>query len=226
MIQKNAWVDLWTFLNGLGIAIPESAKAALEKDLSFFLQILQDKNEQINLTAIKSQEEALWKHLADSLAVLQLEPLGALLDWGSGGGFPGLPMSIYRKYTGDSSPIYYLDSVGKKLKCIEEFSLRLGLSTEASECFFHMRGEAFLQMVPSPRVDTIIMRAVAPPEEAVKWLSKKVSRWVFMSSPAQIEKWRAQEKKARSRDFSIERTVSYSLPHGMGERALLVLSSV
>jgi len=55
-------------------------------------------NARTNLTAIKTDEEALLKHYADSIVMTEVLPeSGRILDVGSGGGFPGLPLAVVRE---------------------------------------------------------------------------------------------------------------------------------
>ena len=74
-------------------------------------------NEKMNLTAIKDAEDIILKHIADSATVIKYIPQKAkLLDVGTGGGFPALPIAIFRPDVN----VYALDSTLKKLKYIEE----------------------------------------------------------------------------------------------------------
>ena len=74
-------------------------------------------NEKMNLTAITDAEDIILKHIADSATVIKYIPQKAkLLDVGTGGGFPALPIAIFRPDVN----VYALDSTLKKLKYIEE----------------------------------------------------------------------------------------------------------
>lgn len=74
-------------------------------------------NENVNLTAITNGEDVALKHIADSATIITHIPQNArLLDVGTGGGFPALPVAILRP---DVS-VYALDSTLKKLKTIDE----------------------------------------------------------------------------------------------------------
>lgn len=85
-----------------------------------------EKNKHINLSAIREMD-AIWeKHIIDSLAPLkwiQEENPKTILDMGTGGGFPSLPFAIVLPQTN----IFPVDSVVKKLKCVEEFAQQLSL---------------------------------------------------------------------------------------------------
>ncbi|PID87544.1 16S rRNA (guanine(527)-N(7))-methyltransferase RsmG [Candidatus Gracilibacteria bacterium] len=89
-----------------------------------FLDLFIEKNSQINLSAIRKVEDIIEKHFIDSIMLnVFLDLKGNVGDVGTGGGFPLIPLAITNKnvnFTG-------IDSVGKKLKAIDEFVLKLGL---------------------------------------------------------------------------------------------------
>jgi 16S rRNA (guanine527-N7)-methyltransferase len=86
--------QLQSSLAALGLELPEATRASLLR----YLEILLRENEKINLTAIKTVEEGVAKHLVDSLSALSLEAMSAkprnLMDLGSGGGMPGLALAL------------------------------------------------------------------------------------------------------------------------------------
>jgi 16S rRNA (guanine527-N7)-methyltransferase len=87
-------------LNKLGIVLDKAIQTSLLK----FLDVLLRENEKINLTAIKTIDEGISKHLVDSLAALLLAPLNdsprtaplQVMDLGSGGGLPGMALALAR----------------------------------------------------------------------------------------------------------------------------------
>ncbi len=86
--------DLAAGLAGLGLS---SLAPDVRTRLIDHVRLLLAWNEAINLTAIRSPEAALREHVLDSLAavpVLRGRALDALLDLGSGGGFPGIPLAL------------------------------------------------------------------------------------------------------------------------------------
>ena len=97
-----------------------------EEKLQGYMEKLLKWNESINLTAIKDEEEFVIKHYADSLAVLDLveyEDAEKIIDLGTGGGFPGIPLAIFspeKKFT-------LVDSLGKRLKVIDDIAGELGI---------------------------------------------------------------------------------------------------
>lgn len=87
-------------------------------------------NERVNLTAIRSPEEGLRLHVIDSLLALpevEQSPDGPMLDIGSGGGFPGIPLALA---SGRRTTL--MDSVSKKMTIVGEFLSESGLASQIS----------------------------------------------------------------------------------------------
>ncbi|MGZ3712663.1 MAG: RsmG family class I SAM-dependent methyltransferase, partial [Bdellovibrionota bacterium] len=101
MITKKDWEELSSFLKERGDKSGTCENAAFRAACEHYLKILLQKNEVLNLTAIRDLEVAFWKHLADSLVLLGWEPLGKVCDWGSGGGLPGIPLALSRVSRGE-----------------------------------------------------------------------------------------------------------------------------
>lgn len=221
LISSPVWLEITNFLLDLGADPKFFEGDVLRRDSSKYLSLLLAKNEQVNLTAVRDEVSATWKHLADSLSILSLEPMGSAVDWGSGGGLPGIPLALARRAAGISSPVFFLDSVGKKVRAVEEFCDALSLSSCRG---FHGRGEEFLKSNPFGAVDTVLMRAVAPAERAVHWISPRAKNWIFLLGPMQLDEWKKQDAVLKSRGMQIAQTKSFLLPHEMGSRVLLKIS--
>ncbi len=90
-----------------------------------FVEMFLEKNNHINLSAIRDEEGTWEKHIYDSLAaaplVREIQPK-KILDMGTGGGFPTIPLSICFP----EKKFYPVDSVQKKLKVVSEFAENLG----------------------------------------------------------------------------------------------------
>lgn len=98
-----------------------------KKKLEYLCNIFEEKNKHINLSAIRDTEGIWEKHILDSLSALPLiqkiQP-STVIDMGTGGGFPTLPLAICFP----EIQFFPLDSVQKKLKCVAEFVEHLSLS--------------------------------------------------------------------------------------------------
>ena len=130
-----------------------------------YARLLCDWNEKINLTAITAPEEIVIKHFADSLSLLQTASFpqnAAVIDVGTGAGFPGLALKIARP----DLRVTLLDSTKKKLAVLEEISGALGLSVE----LLHLRAEeAGRQPEYREQFDVAAARAVANLRELAEY---------------------------------------------------------
>ena len=86
------------------------------------------------------------------------------------------------------------------------------------------RGEELIQNGSFSSVNTVVMRAVAPPERAVKWLHAGVANWIFFLGPSQREAWEKELSTAAKKGLSLKEEKHFFLPHEQGERILFWLS--
>ena len=111
-------------LPGLGLDLHED----IQKQLCDFGRAMVKQNEVMNLTGITEDEAVAKMHLLDSLTVLSTADLAgkSLIDVGCGAGFPGVPLAI----ACPTAKITLLDSLGKRMKWLEEVLPTLGVSAE------------------------------------------------------------------------------------------------
>ena len=111
-------------LISLGLALPEDR----QEKLCAFARAMVKQNEVMNLTAITEDTQVAKLHLLDSLTVLCCADLKGktLIDVGCGAGFPGVPLAI----ACPEAEITLLDSLGKRVKWLEETLPRLGIDAE------------------------------------------------------------------------------------------------
>ncbi len=107
----------------LGIALP----AAAQRQLLAFRDLLLKWNRIYNLTALRDPDQAVPHHLLDSLAILPHVGDGPLLDVGSGGGLPGIPLAIARP----DLAITLVDTVQKKAAFLQQAAIELELKNVA-----------------------------------------------------------------------------------------------
>ena len=146
-----------TLLDGARALALDLDEAQLAK-LVAHLDLLDDWNTRMNLTAIRDRPSQLTKHLLDSLTVLPYLQGERVADIGSGAGFPGIPLAIVaprRHFT-------LVESTGKKCRFLEHVrdTLELG-NVEVVQA----RAERYQ---PEVRFDTVIARAVGPIADLVK----------------------------------------------------------
>jgi 16S rRNA (guanine527-N7)-methyltransferase len=125
--------------------------------LLVYLELLTKWNARTNLTAIREPEEMVRRHFGESLfAGVHLSPrLGkgaSLLDFGSGAGFPGLPIQLLRP----DLKVTLAESQGKKATFLREAIRLLGLQTEV----WAGRVEAMAEASGPPMFDAVALRAV------------------------------------------------------------------
>ena len=90
-----------------------------------YMNFLIEWNEKINLTAITEPEEIILKHFVDSLTISKyIEKNAKLIDVGTGAGFPGIPLKIYR----EDIEITLLDSLNKRINFLNDVIEKLELS--------------------------------------------------------------------------------------------------
>lgn len=101
------------------------------RKLNMLARLVEQKSKEVNITAIRDYESILEKHVKDSLTITKIDIVSSLLsqpkirvlDVGSGGGFPGLPLAIIYPH----ASFTLLDSTKKKTDVIKEFVDELGL---------------------------------------------------------------------------------------------------
>jgi 16S rRNA (guanine527-N7)-methyltransferase len=124
-------------------------------------------NAQINVISRKDIEALYVKHVLHSLGIAKVQPFlpgSKILDVGTGGGFPGIPLAIMFPET----QFVLVDSIGKKIKVVEAVAEALSLQNVTA---IHTRAEKV-----QGEFDFIVSRAVTKMDDFVKWVRKKVRR--------------------------------------------------
>jgi 16S rRNA (guanine527-N7)-methyltransferase len=194
-------------LAALGIDLPEAA----QQQLLAFRDLLLKWNKTYNLTALRDPEQAISHHLLDSLAILPYVNDGALLDVGSGGGLPGIPLAIARPQLS----VRMVDTVQKKATFLQQAAIQLGLKNVAVD---HARVEEL-----SGQYAQISSRAFAELKlfvELTRHLLAPGGRWLAMKGVRPDD-----EIAALPAGIVVDRIVPLSVPGLDAERHLIILKA-
>ena len=141
------------FIDKLNVLIPDLVPCAANKMAEYF-SALMEINKNINLTAITDPEEAAEKHFFNSIAAADYIPSRAhIIDVGTGGGFPGIPIKIIRP----DIKLTVLDATGKKVEAVRKLCDLTHIDAEAV-C---MRAEDAGRGKYRGQFDVVLSRAVA-----------------------------------------------------------------
>jgi 16S rRNA (guanine527-N7)-methyltransferase len=143
--------------------LSEKSREQLDK----LLPLYEHWNSQINVVSRKDLDQLYTRHVLHSLAIhkfLQFAPGSRVLDIGTGGGFPGIPLAILNPEVN----FVLVDSIGKKIKVVQEVSDALGLTNVTA---IHERAEK----VKGP-FDFVVSRAVAELKLLLQWSNGKLAR--------------------------------------------------
>ncbi|MBW8685423.1 16S rRNA (guanine(527)-N(7))-methyltransferase RsmG [Chitinophaga rhizophila] len=133
--------------------------------------LYQEWNEKINVISRKDIDSLYEKHILHSLSIAAVAdfPDGMqVLDLGTGGGFPGIPLAIFFPEV----KFHLVDSIGKKIKVVQGVSEALGLKNVTYQ---HSRVED----IKDKKFDIVVSRAVAPLKDLWRW-----SKLVLKKAPA------------------------------------------
>ena len=199
-----------TLLAGAGQPLLEPAAA---KGFEDYYSLLIRWNARINLTAIRTEEGILSRHFVESIACGNALPGGivSLLDFGSGAGFPGIPIALCRP----ELAVTLAESHGRKAAFLQEAVRVLGISSKV-----HLgRAETLAE-----RFDCVVLRAVDRMPQAVQAASKLVAPKGWLALMTTGYELTGLQRSAGGAEFSWNRVVqlpgSEDRVVGLGERAV------
>jgi 16S rRNA (guanine527-N7)-methyltransferase len=130
-------------------------------------ELYQDWNQKINVVSRKDIDEIYLRHVLHSLGIAKIQgfkPGAKVMDVGTGGGFPGVPLAILFPETS----FHLVDSIGKKIKVVDEVVAGLNLeNVRTSNCRVEEVDEQY---------DFIVSRAVAQMDTFVRWVKGKIAK--------------------------------------------------
>ncbi|WP_442265225.1 16S rRNA (guanine(527)-N(7))-methyltransferase RsmG [Tenacibaculum sp. ZS6-P6] len=137
------------------------------RQFTLLQELYEDWNLKINVVSRKDIDELYLRHVLHSLGiakVMEFQPGTSVMDVGTGGGFPGVPLAILFPETN----FHLVDSIGKKIKVVNEVVEGLGVENVKTT---HGRVEEV-----DETYDFIVSRAVAQMETFHRWVKNKVHK--------------------------------------------------
>ena len=208
MDNQTLQIQLEQGLQQIGLNLPDEAIA----QLMHYLALLQKWNKVYNLTAIRDPQEMLVKHLLDSLAVVPHISGQRLIDVGTGGGLPGIPLAICYP----ERQVDLLDSNSKKTRFLIQAKAELKLE---NTLVLHSRVEEYQ---PTELYDGVVSRAFASMEDMLHWTKHLLVDDGF---------WWAMKAQKDFEDYSklaglvtIEKMIDLQVPGLNAERILIKAS--
>ena len=192
------------------IILPKGKVAKIDA----YCQLLWEKNQHLNLTRHTDYEKFVSRDLVDTLRLAELLTQGEhLLDVGTGGGVPGIPLAILRP----DLKIELCDSTGKKAVAVGEIVDALGLDLPV----WHAKGEDLLKI---HRFQTLVIRAVARIKKIMELFSPywhAFDRMLLVKGPRWVEERGESRHFGQMGKAALRKLDSYTIPGTEVESVIL-----
>jgi len=206
--------ELYEFTNSsikeLGLTIGDSQ---LEQFMRYLAHLMKW-NKTINLTAIIDPKEIIIKHFVDSLAALVATSFpqnGVVLDVGSGGGFPGIPLKIVRS----DMRLVLIEPVQKKCSFLNSV---IGLLKLQDVSTFNDTIEQYATRPIRHAIDIVVVRALKYQE-----IRKHIPALLTSKGKVVLYRTEAINKQEIGEEFHLVSETALILPQGSGNRVITVM---
>lgn len=193
-----------------GIELPESQVAQLER----YCGLLWDWNARLNLTRHTDYDRFVARDLVDSLVFAEFLQQGErVLDVGTGGGVPGVVLSVVRP----DLQVALSESVAKRARAVTDIVEKLGLSVPVHA----MRAE---ELLGEWKGNTLAVRAVAGLPKLLRWVRPRwdaFDRLLTVKGPAWVDERGEARHLGLLRNLALRKLKSYPLPGTDSESVLL-----
>jgi len=194
----------------------ELAEDQIER-LDAYCRSLWEWNEKLNLTRHTSYEKFVARDVVDSQALEQFLDAGSrVLDVGTGGGVPGVILSILRP----DLAVELCDSVGKKAKAVQAIVSQLGLNIPVHHA-------PVQEVLKTHHYEELVVRAVAPLANLLAWLAPHwdaFERLLVIKGPNWVTERHEARERGLLRSLELRKVYSYPLPGSESESVVLAIT--
>ena len=191
-----------------------------------FYTLLQEWNYKIDITKIVDEDEVYIKHFLDSLLITKsgvIEKNQKIIDVGTGGGFPGIPLKIYN----DSLSFTLLDSLKKRINFLDIVKEDLKLENIEN---LHGRAEEIARKEEyREKYDVATSRAVANLQTLLEYclpFVKVGGYFIAMKGPNFKEELKDSKGAIKILGGVLDKVIEYELPLSLGQRSLIVIKKI
>lgn len=197
-----------------------------EQKFDEFYKLLEEWNYKIDITKIVETEEVYIKHFLDSLLITKsgiIEKNQNIIDIGTGGGFPGIPLKIYN----DTLKFVLLDSLKKRINFLDVVVEKLNLDNVVP---LHGRAEELARKEGiRESFDIATSRAVAPMQTLLEYclpFVKVGGYFIAMKGPNYKEELKNSKSAIKLLGGMLDRVIEYELPNNLGKRSLILIKKI
>lgn len=189
-----------------------------------YMELLLEWNKKINLTAITERDDIILKHFVDSLTIMKyIDNNSSVLDVGTGAGFPGIPLKIYK----DSLNVTLLDSLNKRINFLNEVINELELDGIKA---IHARAEdGARDKELREKFDFVTSRAVANLSTLSEYLLPftKLGGYCICMKGQNIDgEFEKAENAIKILGGKIEKIDNFKLPNSDMERNIVIIKKI